>query len=146
MITKPILNLLGRIQVRNKEKIFFLSIFVQLDLFSDGDDFSLPTIEKNRNRFFHEQLSIEISRQSDETIDLLTNALNVHLNIEQNITFHNPNALMSLGMIPLGSLSNRILFPLISNGSIRLPRKFFSDPNNNSDVISFRVRRLIFIR
>ena len=147
MITKPILNLLGRIQVRNSEKILFSSIFVQLDLFADGDDFSLPTIEKNRNRFFHEQLSIEISRQSDETIDLLTNALNVHLNIEQNISFHNPNALMSLGMIPIGSLSDQILSPLISNGSIRLPRMFFSDlSNNNSDVISFRVRQLIFAR
>jgi hypothetical protein len=108
------------------------------DLFAEGDDFSLETIEKNRNRFFQQQHANQISSETRETIDLLTNSLNIHLNLEQNLTFETPNAFMTLGTVPMQSLSNRILSPLV-NSPIRLPKHFSSSSLNNQSSVSFRV-------
>ena len=134
-ITKPIWSYLGRIRVRLIIE-GFLAIRC-LDLFAEGDDFSWETIEKNRNRFYQQQQANQISRETDETIDLLTNALHIHLNLEQNLTFETPNAFMSLDTVQIESLPNRILSP-VANAAIRLPEQFTSSVNNQS-TISFRV-------
>ena len=133
--TKPISNYLGRIRVR--VTINDLLTIRCLDLFAEGNDFSWETIEKNRNRFYQQQQANQISSETDETIDLLTNALHIHLNLEQNLTFETPNAFMSLGTVSIESLSNRILSP-VANAPIRLPEQFTSSLNNQS-TISFRV-------
>jgi hypothetical protein len=84
-------------------------LFVRyIDLFANGNDFSPETIEKNRNIYYQKQAANQISTQTTDTMSLLTSALNIHLNIGQNMTMNTPSVFMSLETSLMLSLSNKL--------------------------------------
>ena len=107
------------------------------DLFADGDDFSWTTIMKGRNAFYQKQTGDQVLKQADETLSLLTDALNIHLNIGQNFTVTTSSTFLVLGKASMGSLSNRMI-PQVAGGRVRLPSTLYSNQTSNSTV-SFRV-------
>ena len=75
----------------------------------------------------------QISFQTTETLSLLTSALNIHLNIGQNLTMNTSSVFMSLETISIESLSNKII-QQVGNAQISLPSNM-----NNDQTISLRV-------
>ena len=114
-----------------------LGVHVHEDLFADGDDFSWATIMKGRNAFYQKQTGDQVLKQADETLSLLTDALNIHLNIGQNFTVNTSSTFLVLGKASMGSLSNRMI-PQVAGGRVRLPSTLYSNQTSNSTV-SFRV-------
>ncbi|CAF4628727.1 unnamed protein product, partial [Rotaria socialis] len=76
-------------------------------LFADGNDFSWETIEKNRNIYYQKQAANEISTEVEQTISLISSALNIHLNLGQILTVNTSSIFMSMETISVGSLSNK---------------------------------------
>ncbi len=70
-----------------------------LNLFINKNDFSKETIDKNRNIYYQKKLANQINNQVKEIISLLTSALNIHLNIGQNLIINTPEVFMSLETI-----------------------------------------------
>jgi hypothetical protein len=106
-------------------------------LFADGNDFSWETIEKNRNIYYQKQTADKIISQTTETISLLTSALNIDLNIGQNLTMNTSSVFMSLETISVGSLSKKFI-QQVGNAEICLPSNINSNRNEN-EIISLRV-------
>ncbi len=79
------------------------------------------------------QISDKINDQSIKTISLLTSALNIHLNIDQNLTINTSSVFMILKTISFGSLSNQSI-ELIENAKIYIPINI-----TNDTIISLRV-------
>ena len=69
---------------------------------------------------------IKLMNQVKETISLLTSALNIHLNIGQNLTMNTSSIFMSLETISIESLSNKFIQP-IGNAQIHIPSNFNSN-------------------
>jgi hypothetical protein len=111
--------------------------YIYTDLFADGNDFSWETIEKGRNIYYQKQMASQITIQTTETISLITAALNIHLNIGQNLTMNTSSVFMSLETISVESLSDKTI-EQVGNAQIRLPSTFASNINNNQTV-SLRV-------
>ena len=111
--------------------------FTRLDLFADGDDFSWQTIQTGRNRYYQRQLSNQIELRTTATLNLLTNALKVHLNVGQNITINTSAIFISLETLSLTALSRRTVYQ--SEGAhMQLPS--IMQINANSTPILLRVR------
>ena len=126
----------------NPSKIycFFIHSFIEmryLDLFADGDDFSLETIQKNRNIYYQQQLAGQISAQMTELTSLLTSTLNINLNIGQNFTLKTSQIIMTLETKSSQSLVNQFT-KVIGNGQVQLPNNFTSYLGTN-EKISIRV-------
>jgi hypothetical protein len=109
-------------------------VYFLKDLFADGTDFSWETIEKGRNLYYQKQTANQINQQTNETISLLTSALNIHLNIGQNLTMNTSSVFMSLGTISINSLSNKVI-QQVGNAQIYLP----SNIANDDQTVSLRV-------
>jgi hypothetical protein len=103
-------------------------------LFADGNDFSYETIEKGRNVYYQKQTANQINQQTNETISLLTSALNIHLNIRQSLTMNTSSVFMSLETISINSLSNKVI-QQVGNAQIYLP----SNITNDDQTVSLRV-------
>jgi hypothetical protein len=108
------------------------------DLFADGNDFSWETIQKGRTIYYQKQMASKIAAQTTATLALLTAALNVHLNIGQNVTMNTSSAFMSLETVSIESLSNKVI-EQVGGSQIRLPSDFNSIINTN-EAVSLRVR------
>ncbi len=80
----------------------------------------------------------KISLQTTQTLSLLTAALNIHLNIGQNLLMNTSSVFMSLETISLESLSNKLIRP-VGNAQIQLPSNLNSNINDNDQTISLRV-------
>ncbi|CAF4521529.1 unnamed protein product, partial [Rotaria sp. Silwood2] len=104
-----------------------------LNLFANGNDFSIETIEKNRNIYYQKQLANEITLQTNKIISLLTSSLNIHLNIGQNSIMNRSEAFMSLETISINSLSNKQI-QQIGNAQFNIPSNFNLNTNNNSTI------------
>jgi hypothetical protein len=63
--------------------------------------------------------------------------LNIHLNIDQNLTMNTSSVFMSLETISIESLSNKII-QQVENAEIHLPSNLNSNMNNKQTV-SLRV-------
>jgi len=113
-----------------------------IDLFADGNDFSMETIEKNRNLYYQKQAAEQISNEVSQTLALLTSALNIHLNIGQNMMMNSSSLFMSLETSLFESVSNKFI-QQIGNSHIHLPSNFNSNAMNNQ-TISLRVCCLWF--
>ncbi len=111
-------------------------------MFADGNDFSLETIEKNRNIYYQKQAANQIADEVTETISLVTAALNIHLNIGQNMSINLPSTFTSLETTSFESLSNKVI-EQVGNAHIYIPSSFNSNSNNNGTV-SLRVCFLCF--
>ncbi|UJR08126.1 hypothetical protein I4U23_012402 [Adineta vaga] len=105
-----------------------------LNLFSDGNDFSIETIEKNRNIYYQKQLANEIINQANEIISLLTFSSNIHLNIGQNLTINTSNAFMSLQTVSIDSFSNRMITQP-SNSKFHIPSNMTINITNTSPIL-----------
>ncbi len=70
-------------------------------------------------------------------MSLLTSALNINLNIGQNLTMNTSSIFMSLETISIKSLSNKMIQP-VGNAQIQLPSNLNSDFDND-ETISLRV-------
>jgi hypothetical protein len=94
--------------------------------------------------FFHyqKQISDKINNQGRETISFLTSALNVHLNIAQNMTINTSSVFMILKKTSLKSISNRSI-EQIENSQIYIPLNITSNITNDT-IISFRVCFYLF--
>jgi hypothetical protein len=106
-------------------------------LFADGSDFSSETIEKNRNIYYQKQAANQISTQTTDTMSLLTSALNIHLNIGQNLVMNTSSVFMSLETITIKSLSNKLV-QQTGNAQIQIPSNFESNSTNDASI-SLRV-------
>ncbi|CAF1178747.1 unnamed protein product [Adineta steineri] len=53
------------------------------NLFSDGGDFSAETIEKNRNIYYQQQSSSQVSGQMDQVLASAVSILSLHMNVGQ---------------------------------------------------------------
>ncbi len=70
-------------------------------------------------------------------MSLLTSALNINLNIGQNLTLNTSSVFMSLETISIQSLSNKMIQP-VGNAQIQLPSNLNSNFDNDQ-TISLRV-------
>ena len=106
-------------------------------MFADNNDFSWETVEKGRNNYYQKQMADTIQTQSTETISLMTSALNVHLNIGQNLTINSSSVFLSVETTSISSLSNKLI-QQIGDAQIRIPSSF-SLTTEDSSSISLRV-------
>jgi hypothetical protein len=70
-------------------------------------------------------------------MSLLTSALNINLNIGQNLTLNTSSVFMSLETISIKSLPNKLIQP-VGNAQIQLPSNLNSNFDNDQ-TISLRV-------
>ena len=109
-----------------------------LDLFASGDDFSWNTIQSGRNQYYQRQLANQIQSKTTATLGLLSNALNVHLNMGQNMTMNTSSIFMSLETVSIRSLGNRLVQQ--SDGArTQMPSSLQLDSHSHPSV-SLRVR------
>ena len=92
---------------------------------------------KGRNAYYQKQTGDQVLKQADETLSLLTDALNIHLNIGQNFTVNTSSTFLVLGKVLMRSLTDRLI-PQVAGGQVRLPSTLYSNQTSNSTV-SFRV-------
>ena len=81
-----------------------------------------------------------VLKQADETTSLLTNALDIHLNIGQNFTTNTPSIFLAQSKVLMGSLSSQLLSQ-VAGGHVLMPSTLFSNQTVGSPVSS-RVRSL----
>jgi hypothetical protein len=74
---------------------------------------------------------------------LLTNSLNIHLNIGQNLIMNTPSVFISLETTSIESLSNKLIEQM-GNVQIHIPSNIQLNSNNNLSV-SLRVRTFCFL-
>ncbi|CAF4361876.1 unnamed protein product, partial [Adineta steineri] len=117
--------------------IIEVEFFVCEDLFSDGNDFSTETIEKNRNLYYQKQLANQINSQVTEIISLLTASLNIHLNIGQKYRMNTSQSFVSLETISIQSLKDRLV-KQVENAQFSIPSDFILNTTSNSSI-SLRV-------
>lgn len=130
-------NLNGLIQVNDSHPCSASEksdVFLSLDLFADGNDFSWESIAKGRNLYYQQQTADLINDQTRKTISLLTSALNVHLNQGEHFTTNTSSVFMSLEMLSFEFLSNKTI-QTRGNAQIHLP----SNLSSNHRMVSLRV-------
>ena len=75
----------------------------------------------NRNeRDDQEELSSRVLKQMNEVSSLLSKALNIHLNVEQQFTLNTSDVFMSIGTLKIESLLGKEI-PSVSEARFRLP-------------------------
>ncbi|CAF4232511.1 unnamed protein product, partial [Adineta steineri] len=109
------------------------SAWSNLNLFSDGNDFSTETIEKNRNIYYQKQLANQINSQVTQIISLLTSSLNIHLNIGQSSLMNTSQSFVSLETISIQSLKDRLV-KQVENAQFSIPSSFILNSTSNSSI------------
>ncbi|CAF0948798.1 unnamed protein product [Adineta steineri] len=104
-----------------------------LNLFSDGNDFSIETIEKNRNIYYQKQLANQINTRVTQMISLLTSSLNIHINIGQKYLMNTSQSFVSLETISIQSLKDRLV-KQIENAQFNIPSNFILNTTSNSSI------------
>jgi hypothetical protein len=79
----------------------------------------------------------QIRTQSTDTISLMTSALNIHLNIGQNLTINSSSVFLLVETTSISSLSNKLI-QQIGDAQIRMPSSFSLSTNDHSSI-SLRV-------
>ncbi|CAF4256679.1 unnamed protein product, partial [Adineta steineri] len=109
------------------------SAWSNLNLFSDGNDFSTETIEKNRNIYYQKQLANQINSQVTKIISLLTSSFNIHLNIGQKSIINTSQSFVSLETISIQSLKDRLV-KQVENAQFNIPSDFILNTTSNSSI------------
>ncbi|CAF1529483.1 unnamed protein product, partial [Adineta steineri] len=109
------------------------SAWSNLNLFSDGNDFSTATIEKNRNIYYQKQLANQINSQVTQMISLLTSSLNIHLNIGQKSIINTSQSFVSLETISIQSLKDKLM-KQVENTQFNIPSDFILNTTSNSSI------------
>ena len=79
-----------------------------------------------------------MTNQMNKILSVLTSALNIHLNIGQDLVLNTPNVFTSLETLSPETLSNRKI-QQVGTAQVSLPAKFNLTTNSNS-TLSLRVR------
>lgn len=129
-----------------------------IDLFADGSDFSEETINKNRNLYYQRQTVSQILdfkflqiyfkaemiyKQFEQTISMITNALNLHLNIEQSFLINTSSIIIFLKKMIIDTLSNQTIY-LNDKSQVFLPDDLYFNLTTDSTIV-LRVRHLFNI-
>ncbi|CAF1386372.1 unnamed protein product [Adineta steineri] len=122
----------GPLQGRTEIVFEFLFLFFE-DLFSDGNDFSTETIEKNRNIYYQKQLANQINNQVTKMISLLTSTLNIQLNIGQSSLVNTSQTFVSLEPISIQSLKNKVI-KQVENTQFNIPSDFILNTTSNYSI------------
>jgi hypothetical protein len=77
---------------------------------------------------------VNIYQQFEQTISMLTNALSIHLNIEQSILINTSSIIVFLKKMTIDSLSNQII-QLNDNTQIFLPKDLNFNLTTNSTIL-----------
>ncbi|UJR19382.1 hypothetical protein I4U23_022512 [Adineta vaga] len=107
-----------------------------LKLFVDENHFSMEIINNNRNEYYQKKLTKQITNEVNQIITLVTNSLNIHLNIDQKFEINTEEIFVLLETISISSIFNKKL-KQIGGVEIDFPSNFISSLNNNS-IISLR--------
>ena len=99
----------------SKRRSAFSSLVVAVDLLADGDD-----VERAENLFYQEQVSSRVSKQMSDVVNLLTRALNIHLNLEQQFMLNTSHVFVSLETLKGESLLGKEI-QSAGNARLRLP-------------------------
>ena len=134
-------NLNGRSSVRSS--LFFSLCFTTFIRGLDAkDDSSSTTIDQRRNFAFQKKVSGEVTEQMNALISLLSEGLNIHLNIGQEFNVRTPSVFMSTEILSTDALMNKEI-QFVSNARIRLPT-MFNRSVNRTERTSLRVRFFFF--
>jgi len=79
----------------------------------------------------------QISSQTDQTLSLLTSALNIHLNLGQSLIMNTSSLYMSFETIDTQSLPNKLI-KQIENAEIQLPSNLQFNSITNSSTLRAR--------
>ena len=99
-------------RLSKKRSSFSSSLIVDLD----------PMDDQSRNLYYQQQVSDRVSKQANDVVNLLTRALNIHLNLEQQFTLNTSNVFVSLEKLKGESLLGREI-PSVDNARFRLPSR-----------------------
>lgn len=136
-------NLNGPIQVSSSLQSLYLVNHSFIDLFADKNDFSWETIQKNRNKYYQKQMASRVNTAVSETMSLITSALNMHMNIGQNLLIDSSTIFMSIERTSAASLANKII-DQVGGAQIRIPSTLTLITNDNTSI-SLRVRQKILL-
>ena len=95
-------------------------------------------MDRNRNILYQKELAKEMIDQSSEILSLVTQSLNIHLNLGQQFQLTNPSLLVSLETLTLPSLAKKEIQP-IPGVQLRFPSKINVSSFSNGST-SVRVR------
>lgn len=90
------------------------------NLFADGDDFSVTTLERNRNMYYQQQGSNQLITQVETALSKTVNALSYHMNTGQTNTIDTPAISMVTKKLEMDNLSSLVI-NAASGAQIRLP-------------------------
>lgn len=99
-------------------------------------------MDRNRNRFYQQDLARTIQKQSDEMLEYLTHALNVHLNRGQNYSLSRSFLMIWMEKCSFASMFNRT-FSSIEHIQVTFP-SMIDLSLDDAAVVSFRVRSDVF--
>lgn len=94
---------------------------------------SWESIQTGRNNYQQREMANQIARQTTQTLSLLTAAVNIHLNIGQNLVMNTSALLMSLETTSIQSLSNRSI-QQTDNAHIHIPTDFQINATDNTSI------------
>ena len=119
-ITTPIWNWNGLIYVSVLVGcLFWNQRCLLIDLFADGNDFSSNTIEKNRYRYYRQQLATRVHQQRNEVFSFLSLALNANLTLNQSKIITRPSVEMIMEKVPTQLILNRSI-TLFNDTTVRI--------------------------
>lgn len=94
--------------------------------FAEGDDFSLETIERNRNKYYQQQGSNQVVGQVDTILSKTVNVLSYHMNTGQENLIVTPSISMLTRKLPSDNLSSLVI-DQAGGAQFELPRLSFCD-------------------
>ena len=100
------------------------------------------TIEQRRNLAFQKKVSRQVTEQMNDLTSLLTQGLNIHLNIGQQFHVKTPSVFMSTEILSVDALINKVIH-FVDNARVRLP-KTSNRSVNGTERTSLRVRFFFF--
>ncbi|UJR18466.1 hypothetical protein I4U23_005372, partial [Adineta vaga] len=91
-----------------------------LKLFIDENDYSIDKINENRNKYYQEKLSNEIMNKVNEIVSLVSQSLDIHLNIGQKMIINTDETFLTFEKISIGQFFNKT-FEQVGGAKIQLP-------------------------
>ena len=111
--------LIGRNSVRSSSLLSFSSTTFIQGLDAKDDSTSL-TSEQRRNLAYQKQVARQVTEQMNELTTLLSQGLNIHLNIGQQFNMKTPAVFMFLETLSPDALMNKEL-QFVDNARVRFP-------------------------
>ena len=101
------------------------------------------TSEQRRNLFYQQRVAHQVTEQMNDLTSLLSQGLNIHLNIGQQFNIKTPAVFMSSETLSADALMNKEIH-FLDNARVRLPSTW-NRSVNGTERTSLRVRFLFFL-